>query len=205
MTTHHDAEETVRENVRQLAEIERAARARDSRQDRAADRVTKFSGSMAFVWLHVALFALWIGGNLRIIPGLKAWDPYPFELLTMAVSLEAILLSTFVLLSQNRQQEIADSQQKLDLHMNLLAEEKATVILQMLAKISDQLEGRNGQDRDGKDRGEREDDDVEDGPHAFTQPTNLVDVVRLVHAENAHEMQKTRRAHEPFARVPVER
>lgn len=177
--THHDAEETVRENVRQLSEIERAARDRDSAQDKAADRVTRFSGSMAFVWIHVALFTFWIVGNLRIVPGLKAWDPYPFELLTMAVSLEAILLSTFVLLSQNRQQEMADSRQKLDLHMNLLTEEKATVILQMLCRISDQLE-------------QRDNCKLEDSPHAFSHPTNLVEVIRLVQNEDAHEKRRDR-------------
>lgn len=177
--THHDAQETVRENVRQLVEIERAARERDSKQDQIADRITRFSGSMAFVWLHVVLFALWIVGNLGIIPGVRAWDPYPFQLLTMAVSLEAILLSTFVLLSQNRAQETADSRQKLDLHMNLLTEEKSTIILQMLCKISDQLE----QDENCKRS-------VDDEPHAFSKPTDLLEVVHLVQNENEIQIRE---------------
>ena len=179
--THHDAEETVRENVRQLGAIERAARARDSRQDRVADRITRFSGSMAFVWLHVALFTFWIVANLGYIPGVRKFDPYPFELLTMSVSLEAILLSTFVLLSQNRAQEIADSRQKLDLHMNLLTEEKATILLQMLCRVSDQLDRQAG----------READETSE-PHAFSRPTDLEEVVRLVLNENEAEREKRR-------------
>lgn len=170
--THQNAEETVRENVRQLGEIERAARDRDSRQDRIADRITRFSGSMAFVWLHVVLFAFWLVANLRLVPGIRPWDPYPFELLTMAVSLEAILLSTFVLLSQNRQQEIADARGKLDLHMNLLTEEKATMLLQMLTRVSAQLDQNAGQTLvQGEDS------------QGFSRPTNLVHVVSLIQDE----------------------
>lgn len=184
--THHDAEETVRENVRQLGAIERAARARDSRQDRVADRITRFSGSMAFVWLHVVLFSFWIAANLGYVPGVRRFDPYPFELLTMAVSLEAILLSTFVLLSQNRAAETADSRQKLDLHMNLLTEEKATILLAMLCHVSDQLDRQaGGEPPESID------------PHPFSRPTNLEEVVKLVQNENEAELAKGRYGREP--------
>ena len=81
-------------------------RARD-RQNRAADAITRFSGSMTFVYLHVIWFACWIGFGV---------ESYPFGLLTMIVSLEAIFLSTFVMISQNRadakRQVIADAQWK---------------------------------------------------------------------------------------------
>ncbi len=68
-------------------------------QLRMADRITSFAGSMAFVWIHVVIFAVWI-----VVLGM--WlqgDPYPFGMLTMIVSLEAIFLSTFVMIGQNRQ------------------------------------------------------------------------------------------------------
>jgi uncharacterized membrane protein len=68
--------------------------------DRIADAMTAFSGSMAFVVLHAAWFAIWIVANLALP---RPFDPFPFGLLTMIVSLEAIFLSTFVLISQNRQ------------------------------------------------------------------------------------------------------
>jgi uncharacterized membrane protein len=78
---------------------------RESLQNRIADRITRFAGSMVFVYVHVVWFAVWIG--LRV-------ESYPFGLLTMIVSLEAIFLSTFVMISQNRadekRQALADDQ-----------------------------------------------------------------------------------------------
>ena len=68
--------------------------------NRIADAMTKFSGSMSFVVLHAVWFAVWIAANLALP---RPFDPFPFGLLTMIVSLEAIFLSTFVLISQNRQ------------------------------------------------------------------------------------------------------
>ena len=99
---------------------ERAAfiRDREQLQDRVADQITAFSGSMAFVYLHVFWFALWCIGNL-------IWwrfDPFPFGLLTLIVSLEAIFLSTFVLLSQNRESARQDLRSEIDFETNVLSE-----------------------------------------------------------------------------------
>jgi uncharacterized membrane protein len=99
---------------------ERAAFIRDRGrlQDRVADQITAFSGSMAFVYLHVVWFALWCIGNL-------IWwrfDPFPFGLLTLIVSLEAIFLSTFVLLSQNRESARSDQRAEIDFETNVLSE-----------------------------------------------------------------------------------
>jgi uncharacterized membrane protein len=87
-------------------------------QDRIADRITAFSGSMAFVYLHVLWFAVWIVLNVT------RWrfDPFPFGLLTLVVSLEAIFLSTFVMLSQNRESARSDLRAKLDFETNALSE-----------------------------------------------------------------------------------
>ena len=139
---------------------------------------------MTFVWLHVVVFTFWIVGNLGVIPGIPKWDAYPFELLTMSVSLEAILLSTFVLLSQNRQQAMADQRQKLDLHMNLLTEEKATILLQMMCKLSEQL-----------DKNEKYDLGPEESQNAFSKPTDLLNIVHLVQSENEAEIRKMRGLH----------
>src|SRR4051794_33138109 len=83
-------------------------------QERIADWITAFSGSMAFLYLHVAWFAVWMAINLGWLR-VKPFDPFPFGLLTMIVSLEAIFLSTFVLISQNRMQAVADKRADLDL------------------------------------------------------------------------------------------
>ena len=88
------------QNVKAIAELEKAAQSQRSSADRVADRVTRFCGSMGFVWVHVVWFAAWIIGN-TLLP-IKAIDPYPFSFLTLVVSLEAIFLSTFIMISENR-------------------------------------------------------------------------------------------------------
>jgi uncharacterized membrane protein len=91
-------------------------------QDRAADRVTGFAGSLKFVYLHSVWFAIWVLCGIGIFGAALKFDPFPFGLLTMVVSLEAIFLSTFVMVSQNRQSARADLRAKLDFETNLRAE-----------------------------------------------------------------------------------
>ena len=93
-------------------------RGRQRLQDRAADKITTFAGSMLFVYLHVVWFAVWI---LLNVTGLK-FDPFPFGLLTLIVSLEAIFLSTFVMLSQNREAARSDIRSEIDFETNVLSE-----------------------------------------------------------------------------------
>ena len=87
-------------------------------QDRVSDQITVFAGSMTFVYLHVAWFAAWI--VLNETPW--AFDPYPFGLLTLIVSLEAIFLSTFVMISQNRESARSDARDEIDFETNLVSE-----------------------------------------------------------------------------------
>ena len=89
---------------------------------------------MRFVWVHVIWFAAWVTGN-TFLP-LKAIDPYPFSFLTLVVSLEAIFLSTFIMISENRQQRIDERRSHLDLQINLLAEQENTKTLQLLEEIA---------------------------------------------------------------------
>jgi uncharacterized membrane protein len=91
-------------------------------QDRVADRVTSFAGSLKFVYLHSVWFAIWIVFNIGLLGAAAKFDPFPFGLLTMIVSLEAIFLSTFVMVSQNRQSARADLRAQLDFETNLRAE-----------------------------------------------------------------------------------
>ena len=127
-------EELTAENVKAIAELDRKARSQDSRADRMAGRITRFCGSMAFVWVHVVWFTLWILGN-TVLP-FKALDPYPFSFLTLVVSLEAIFLSTFIMISENRQERIDERRNHLDLQINLLAEQENTKMLELLEKIA---------------------------------------------------------------------
>src|SRR5713101_196223 len=132
-------------NIRTLlAQRERQAEQR-SFQHRLADAITNFSGNMAFVYLHVLWFGGWIAWNLGAFGG-KPFDPFPFGLLTMIVSLEAIFLATFVLISQNRLSEDADRRAHLDLQIGLLTEHELTRALQMLDAIQDKLGIENDSD-----------------------------------------------------------
>jgi len=91
-------------------------------QDRTADRVTSFAGSLNFVYLHSVWFGIWIAINIGLLGSALVFDKYPFGLLTMIVSLEAIFLSTFVMVSQNRQAARSDIRAQLDFETNLRAE-----------------------------------------------------------------------------------
>jgi uncharacterized membrane protein len=91
-------------------------------QDRVADKITAFAGSLSFVYIHSVWFGIWILINLGLIGASMKFDEFPFGLLTMIVSLEAIFLATFVMVSQNRQAARADLRSQLDFETNLRAE-----------------------------------------------------------------------------------
>ncbi len=101
-----------------------------SNQDRVADAITRFAGSMSFVYLHVGWFAVWIVLNAGLVGSALVFDDFPFGLLTMIVSLEAIFLSTFVMISQNREASRAEVRANLDFETNLTAE----VLVRAIAK-----------------------------------------------------------------------
>jgi uncharacterized membrane protein len=130
-------EELTARNVKAIAELDHIARASACRSDRIADGISRFCGSVGFVWLHVAWFALWILGN-TVLP-IPHFDPFPFGLLTLVVSLEAIFLSTFILISGNRQMRLDERRGDLDLQINLLAEQENTKMLQLLEQIANRL------------------------------------------------------------------
>jgi uncharacterized membrane protein len=102
---------------------------------RTADTLTAWSSTPFFLFLNMVLFAIWIALNTGWVPGLKPFDPFPYGLLTMAVSLEAIMLSIFVLISQNRAAQIATLREELHLRINLIAEQEITKTLKILAHM----------------------------------------------------------------------
>jgi uncharacterized membrane protein len=135
----------IEHNIRTLSALRHRETLRGSTQDRLADAITAFSGSMAFVYIHAVIFAVWIALNTGHL-GVKVFDPFPFNLLTMVVSLEAIFLSTFVLVSQNRMSAQADKRAALDLHIGLLSEHEITRIIKMLDAIQNRLGIENDAD-----------------------------------------------------------
>jgi uncharacterized membrane protein len=127
----------ITDSVEEIARLE-AASAPRGRSDQLSDAITAFSGSMPFIVLHVVWFSAWI---LLNVPGAPwgRFDPFPFGLLTMIVSLEAIFLSTFVLVTQNRQAAAADRRARVDLQVNVIAEREVTRLIQLVAEIHKHL------------------------------------------------------------------
>jgi uncharacterized membrane protein len=128
----------VERNIRTIIQLRLKAARAHSVQDRLADAITLFSGRMIFVYLHIVWFSAWILLNTGRV-GVRVFDPFPYGLLTMVVSLEAIFLSTFVLISQNRLSEEAEHRADLDLHIGLLTEHELTRVLQMLNVIQHKM------------------------------------------------------------------
>jgi len=131
--------DVVERNIAIIELLRHQADAARDRQQRFSDWITTWSGSMAFFYAHVAWFGLWIIFNCGLLPALPPFDPYPFGLLTMIVSLEAIFLSTFVLISQNRQAHLADQRDSLDLQIDLLAEYEVIRMLRLVDGIAKKL------------------------------------------------------------------
>jgi uncharacterized membrane protein len=132
---------TLERNINALVERRRRERRTATRQEKLADAITMFTGSMWFVYVHLALFAFWIVANLHWIPGVPAWDE-SFVVLAMIASVEAIFLSTFVLISQNRMTADADKRADLDLQISLLSEHELTKVARLLTQIAARLEVR---------------------------------------------------------------
>jgi uncharacterized membrane protein len=124
----------IERNIRTIIRLRQKAARERSGHDRIADTITSSSGRMAFVYVHIVWFGLWILLNAGLVGG-RAFDPFPYGLLTMVVSLEAIFLSAIVLISQNRLSSEIERRADLDLHIGLLAEHELTRVLQMLDAI----------------------------------------------------------------------
>jgi len=121
--------------LRARAEAEEAAAPLGGR---IADSITTFTGTMTFVLIHFVLYGTWIAANLGWLPGVPRFDP-SFVILAMEASVEAIFLSTFVLISQNRMAAASDRRAKLDLHINLLTEHELTKLADLVARIGERL------------------------------------------------------------------
>jgi uncharacterized membrane protein len=163
--TSHEAGKVVSKNVEDVVRIEDADRQGMGWSDHTADGITALAGSMTFVFLHLLWFGGWIIWNSGWL-GLPAFDEPPFGLLTIIVSLEAIFLSTFVLISQNREAKQADRRARLDLQINMLAEQEVTRLTKMVAEIHEHL---------GLDDGE-DDEELEE----MKQPVKVEDLVKAV-------------------------
>jgi uncharacterized membrane protein len=127
----------VDRNIRALVERRMAEERKKPLSERLADRITRFAGSMTFVVVHLVAFGAWVAMNLGWIPGPR-FDPDFVKLATFA-SVEAIFLSTFVLITQNRMAALAEERAELHLHMSLLAEHEVTHVLSLVKEMAERM------------------------------------------------------------------
>ncbi|TCH97221.1 DUF1003 domain-containing protein [Roseococcus sp. SYP-B2431] len=129
---------SLRQNIRAIEERRREEARTATREERVAEAITGFVGSMRFVYLHLVIYGGWIIANLGLLPGLHPFDP-SFVTLAMIASVEAIFLSTFVLISQNRSAAAEEKRADLDLQISMLAEQELTKLAQIVAGIAQHL------------------------------------------------------------------
>ena len=126
-------------NVLHVARMEHDASTHVSFGERVAALIAAFCGSMVFVWIHLAWFACWTIYNTVPWFAETPPDPFPFSFLTLVVSLEAIFLSAFILISQGQEARLADRRSHLDLQINMLAEQESTKTLHLLRRVCEKL------------------------------------------------------------------
>lgn len=136
--------------------------------EKLADFFCAVFGNVSFLIVNVMWFALWILANQNLIPGIPAFDPYPFGLLTMIVSLEAIVLAIVVLISQNRSARVDDLREEVDLQVDMITETELTKLMQMV----NELLKKNGIDTS-------RDHELQE----MLQPTNLQKIKKILERE----------------------
>lgn len=123
----------LKSNVNKVVQIEEAQKANRTGDEKVAEMIAAFCGSMVFVWVHV----IWFGGWVMLNSVFSfTFDPFPYTFLTLVVSLEAIFLSTFILISQNHETKLTERRNHLDLQINILTEQENTKMLEILQLIA---------------------------------------------------------------------
>jgi len=169
--------ELTRRNVETIAKMERASNEHRTFGERAADRFAAVVGSWPFIIAQTAILLGWV--VLNVVAWSLAWDPYPFILLNLVLSFQAAYASPIIMMSQNRQARLNEQRNRLDLQINLLAEQETTVILRMLRKLC-----------------EKEGIELDENPNmaAFeqvTRPENLVHQIEQI-AKSSEESHRGR-------------
>jgi uncharacterized membrane protein len=144
---------SVGQNIDKIVQSENEALQPRGSKEAITDAVGGFVGTIAFVVTQCLLFVAWIIVNAGTIPRLTPFDPFPYPLLSSITSLEAVLLTAFVLIKQNRMAVIADRRDHLDLQVNLLTEREATQIIQMLDRLSTHFGVDQHHDADSRELG----------------------------------------------------
>lgn len=155
---------SLRRNIEALRRRRAEEDARANAEERLARGITLFSGSMRFVYVHLVLYGAWIIANLGWIAGVRPWDP-SFVVLAMIASVEAIFLSTFILITQNRMARAAERRAELDVQISLLAEAEITKLVELVSEIAERMNVPGA-----------EEDDVEEMKQ-LVQPEAVLDAI----------------------------
>ena len=135
-----DPLDMVSRNIDRVLQIEEKAQKDRSLAEAASETIGEFVGTFWFVLIHLSLVAGWMTINSSACHNQRPWDPYPFNMLSTIASIEAVILSAFVLMKQNRMSHIGDRRAHLDLQVNLLTEQETSMVIQMLDRVSRKLE-----------------------------------------------------------------
>jgi uncharacterized membrane protein len=168
-SARHGPMEPAADNIRAIVELEQRSQRERGWQERISDRITTVAGSLSFVLAHIVLFAAWAAWN-ALVPPPARFDPYPYGLLTFFVSLEGVLIATFVLITQNRMSRQSDARDHLNLQIDLLAEQELTLLLRMTRRISDRL-------------GVPPDTDETHDAERLAEQTNVYELMRTIERE----------------------
>ncbi|MEO7192323.1 MAG: DUF1003 domain-containing protein [Vicinamibacterales bacterium] len=161
--------DVITRNVRQIADLESKRAGTLSRTDAIGGAVSRFVGSLWFSVAHVAGMTLWVVWNTRAAAQFR-FDPYPFGAVNLLVSLEGVLLATFILIAQNRQGREADRRNHLALQISILAEQEMTAVLRQLDTIAQHVGARR-----------------EEVPELLMADTEVSEVLRQIDEEIAGE------------------
>lgn len=157
------------DNIRAIVEVERQAAREASLGERIGQAISDRIGTMGFVLLQGALMAAWIAWNSLASPSTR-FDPYPFGLLTFIVSLEGVLIATFVLLAQNRMSRQSDERNHLNLQISLLAEQEMTLMLKLLRRLAERFDVSPETEQEAR-------------AEKLTEETNVYELVRTLREE----------------------
>src|ERR1700690_794390 len=135
----HAKKNPTQHNIEAIAKLEQDALERPLVAERVSEAIAKFIGSVAFLFLQILVVLAWTAINLNLIPVVRAFDPFPFGILALVISSESVILTIFVLMSQNRMTRQAERRSHLDLQVGMLAEQELTTMLEMQQKICQRI------------------------------------------------------------------
>jgi len=157
------------DNIRAIVELQRQAAREASVGERVGHGISEFIGTMSFVTIHAVLMVVWTAWN-GLAPAELRFDPYPYGLLTFIVSLEGVLIATFVLIAQNRMSRQSDERDHLNLQISMLAEQEMTLILKLLRLISERMDIKPESEQEAR-------------AEKLAEETNVYELVRTLREE----------------------